>query len=804
MLKTFQLSLLLLAFNFTFAQDKDTYQEPPQVIKEIVLARPTPQANITQKADWVLLMERNEFLTVEELAQPELRIAGMRWNPKNAGPSRSSGLGAIYLQEVASGKKYEIAGLPENLRAYDVSWNPDESAFAFLNSTTNGQDLYKVALTDKKAVKINSRPINAVMGNAYSWAGKDALVYKVVPSGAGEMPSAPNAPTGPVIQESAGKTGASRTYQDLIKNPYDEALFSYFGTVQLVHHDGSTEKNIGNPVLLRSFSLSPDKKFLLITTIRQPFSYLVPASGFPHTVCIWNMEGKEISTIAENPSSEGAPIGFDDVADFPRNFSWRSDKPAELVYVKALDKGLGKSPAAYRDAVYTIDVANNGQPKELVRTKLRFAGITWGNDQLALLNERYSTTRTIRMNKLNPSSGKLDSVYQRRMDDSYADIGSPLTVPNAYGRDVLLVLKNGNLILRSQGASPDGDLPFISAFNVNTGKSKQLWRCQAPFYENVVAAIDAEKGLYLTVRESQQDVPNYYIRDLRKKSLMGKPITFFTNPYPMLEGISKEKISYKRKDGIDLTGDLYLPKGYRPGIDAPLPTIIWAYPREYKSASDAAQVRGSKYTFTRIGYGSPIYWVTQGFAVLDNAEMPIVGEKGKEPNDNFVEQLQLNAEAAIGKLADMKVGDPQRMAVGGHSYGAFMTANLLAHTNLFKAGIARSGAYNRTLTPFGFQNEERTYWQNPEVYFRMSPFSYANKIKTPILMIHGEADNNPGTFPIQSERLFNAIKGHGGTARLVFLPYESHGYSARENILHMLWEQDQWLKKHLLQNKQPF
>ncbi|HYK56097.1 MAG TPA: prolyl oligopeptidase family serine peptidase, partial [Flavisolibacter sp.] len=247
--------------------------------------------------------------------------------------------------------------------------------------------------------------------------------------------------------------------------------------------------------------------------------------------------------------------------------------------------------------------------------------------------------------------------------------------------------------------------------------------------------------------------------------------------------------------GINLTGDLYLPKGYDAKKDGPLPVIMWAYPREYKSADDAAQVRGSKYTFTRINYGSPIFWVTQGYAVLDNAEMPIVGEGGKEPNDNFIPQLHLNAHAAIQKLAAMGVGDSNRVAVGGHSYGAFMTANLLAHTKLFKAGIARSGAYNRTLTPFGFQAEERTYWEAPDVYQKMSPFTYANQIKTPILLVHGEMDNNPGTFPIQSERLYNAIKGHGGTVRYLVLPYESHGYSAKENILHLLWEQNQWLDK---------
>jgi dipeptidyl aminopeptidase/acylaminoacyl peptidase len=349
--------------------------------------------------------------------------------------------------------------------------------------------------------------------------------------------------------------------------------------------------------------------------------------------------------------------------------------------------------------------------------------------------------------------------------------------------------------MRGNGASPNGDLPFLNSFNIATKETKELWRCEEPYYESVSSIVDYDKLVVITNRQSQDEQPNYYLKDLKNKT--AKAITAFPDPQPGLRGITTQKITYKRKDGIDLAADLYLPKGYDAAKDGPLPVIMWAYPREFKSAADASQIRGSKYTFTRVGYGSIVFWATQGYAIMDNTEFPIVGEGDKKPNDNFVEQLQWSAEAAINKISDMGVGDRNRVAVGGHSYGAFMTANLLGHGDLFKAGIARSGAYNRTLTPFGFQNEERTYWQAPDLYFNMSPFSFADKIKTPLLMIHGEADNNPGTFPIQSERLYNAIKGHGGTVRFVQLPFESHGYAAKENILHMLWEQDKWLSKYV-------
>jgi len=392
----------------------------------------------------------------------------------------------------------------------------------------------------------------------------------------------------------------------------------------------------------------------------------------------------------------------------------------------------------------------------------------------------------------------METLYERNQTDAYNFPGNPVTTKNKYGVDVIQTVDNGTKLLmnNTSGASDKGDLPFLAKFDLTTKKNEIIWRSAEGTYETVVDVLDPNKLVLLTRRESQKNVPNYYLKNLVLR-IADQPITSFSNPYPQLEGVIKEKISYKRADGVDLTGDLYLPKGYNKAKDGPLPTLIWAYPREFNSAADAAQIRGSKDRFTTISWASPIFWVTQGYAVLDNAEMPIVAKEGKKPNDTFVEQLQLNAEAAINKLADLGVGDRNRMAVGGHSYGAFMTANLLAHTNLFKAGLARSGAYNRTLTPFGFQNEERTYWDDPKLYYEMSPFSYANKIKTPLLLIHGDSDDNPGTFPINSERLFAAIKGFGGTTRFVFLPYEAHSYRGKENLLHMLWEMNSWLDKYV-------
>lgn len=789
---------LFIAAATAQAQDDVVYKAPPKDIQDLVMSKPTPGVNIDKKGEWMILTERSDFPTIEDMAQPELRIAGLRINPRNFGPSRVGYSINITLQHIPTKKTYDISGLPANLKAGSIQWSPDEKKFAFTNSLLERIDLYVVDLGDKTARKVNNAALNAVMGGSYSWLGNDRLLYRTVPANYRKFPDAPPAPKGPIVQENLGKAAASRTYQDLIKNAYDEDLFEYMATAQLVINDLAAEKAVGSPSIYRSVTASPDKNYLLVQTVSKPFSYLVPAFGFPHRVSVMKVDGTGETELAKNPSSEGQPIGFDDVVTFPRSFGWRDDQPATITYLQALDKGLGRTKSEYRDAMYAVDAASNNK-KELFKTKRRFSFMYWGDATTAIVYESMTFDRKMQMNKFNPSTGEMETIFERSSNDAYSDIGTPMTTRNQYGRNVLIILKNGNLLLRSQGSSPDGDMPFVQQFDMKTKKGSMIWRCEAPYYETVIDVLDPEKNVYITSRESITDAPNIYLLTVASKK--GKTtanrtaITDFKNPYPQIEGVAKQKISYKRADGINLTGDLYLPKGYNKEKDGPLPVIMWAYPREYKSAADAAQVRGSKYTFTRINYGSPIFWITQGYAVLDNAEMPIVGEGDKEPNDNFIPQLHLNAHAAIQELSKMGVGDSNRVAVGGHSYGAFMTANLLAHTKLFKAGIARSGAYNRTLTPFGFQAEERTYWEAPEVYNNMSPFMFANQIKTPILLIHGEMDNNSGTFPIQSERLYNAIKGHGGTVRYVVLPYESHGYAAKENILHMLWEQNQWLEK---------
>lgn len=799
MQKLFTRNILLLAGFFYMSYtgwSQAGYKTPPAVVADMLLAKRPASVSVDNAGQWMVLQQTNGYAEMEELAAPELRIAGLRINPANFSPSRMNVVYAIKLKEVKTGKEYSISGLPEKLSAQSISWSPDYQRFAFLQVEPGQVDLYVVNIATKKASRINKTPLNIVL-NRYQWLSAEALLYFTTTKKPAEAPIRPAVPDGPTIQENTGKASPRPTFQDLIKSPFDENLFAFYATAQLVINNKGIETKIAAPALYKSVSPSPDKRYMLTEIIKPPFSYSVPAGGFASTLFITDMKGIKVKDVMEVPSAETAPSGNDNVQPIARGHEWRDNSPATLIWCEPLDSGLIKNKMDYHDAVYAWDAPFNSTPTLLFKTKMRFNNVIWGNEALALVYEGLRSRQVAGINRYNSITGDLERIFTRNTTDAYTNPGNPVTHPNQFGKPVLWTIENGNRILfnNTTGSSPKGDLPFLLSFHVHTKKADTLWRCPEGTFETIQKVLDAEAGVVVTQRESETAVPNYFLKDLKRR-IADRPLTNFSNPYPAMEGVTKEKIQYKRADGVTLTGDLYLPKGYNKEKEGKLPVLIWAYPAEYNSAADAAQVRGSEHRFTFLSGGSPVFYVTQGYAVLNNAEMPIVAnaENGK-PNDNFIEQLTMNAAAAIQTLEERGVGDPSRVAVGGHSYGAFMTANLLAHTKLFKAGIARSGAYNRTLTPFGFQNEDRTYWQAPDLYNKMSPFSYANQIKTPLLLIHGELDNNTGTFPIQSERMYNAIKGHGGTARYITLPYESHGYTGKENLLHVLAEQLEWMER---------
>ncbi len=793
------LSLLSFAVLAPGVSARQGYREAPPELARFVDAPTSPSVSVSPDRSTLAVMPGRALPTIADLAQPELRIAGLRINPRTGTASRGTYADGLSLIALGDGSERGVTGFPDGVRIASLAWSPDGRHLAVKVAGDTGVHAWLVEVAAARARPLSERALSDVLGNSWAWEPSGAAVLlKVIPSTRpANPPERPETPASPVIQENLGTAAPVRTYQDMLQNPHDEALLEYHAKGELirVHLDGRVEPVI-SASMLSGFEPSPDGRYLLTETVHRPYSYQVPVSGFPTLVEVRDRGGRVVHSVADQPSSETVPTGFGSTVTGPRSVTWRPDRPAALSWVEALDGGDGRAKADVRDALFTQEAPFTGSPVEWARTELRYAGASYAAEGFALVSESWQATRKRRVWRVAlDGSGAKTLVFDLSTEDRFGNPGNPMSRPTPEGRSMLLTMDGGrSILLTGEGASPDGVRPFVRKRDLGTGSETELFRSQDPWFESPVALLDPRTGRMLVQRESPENPPNYYVREADGSM---RAVTAFPHPYPEMAAVSKEFVTYRRADGVQLSATLYLPAGYDRERDGPLPTFVWAYPREFKSADLAGQVAESPYRFTRISPSGAVPFVTRGYAVLDNAAMPIVGEGEVEPNDSFVEQLVANAEAAIAEGVRRGVVDPERVGVGGHSYGAFMTANLLAHSDLFRAGIARSGAYNRTLTPFGFQSEERTYWEAPEVYSTMSPFTFADRIKEPILLLHGEADNNSGTFPIQSERFYAALKGHGATVRFTLLPHESHGYAARESVGHMLWEMSTWLDTHV-------
>ncbi|HET7618794.1 MAG TPA: prolyl oligopeptidase family serine peptidase [Vicinamibacterales bacterium] len=775
------------------------YLLPPKVVVDIFDAPPTPSVIVGPQREMIALLQRRSAPTIAELARPIYRVAGARIDPAtNARQQRTGGIVAITLKTIDGGRETKIQ-LPADPNVAGVSFSPDGKRIAFTNTTDEGVQLWVAdAATGSATRLVPGDRLNATNGDPCDWlADSVTLLCQLVPASRGAAPVAPRVPNGPNIQETAGKAAPAPTYEDLIKTVFDEQVFAYYFTSQLAAIDAASGRKttIGQPAIFESASASPDGHFILVEKIKRPFSRLVPMRGFPADLEVWNERGETVRTIAAVPSSEGVPING--VITGPRDAEWRPDRPATVIWVEALDKGDLKNDVPHRDKVMALDAPFSGDAAEIAKTAWRFSGLSYTDTGVGLLTESDRATRHVRTWILEANAAPRQ-LWDRRQQDAYGNPGTPVARPgrDEGGRrgssDAPIIQVGDSIYLSGQGASPEGDRPFLDRLDLKTLATVRLFRSESKTYETFVAPLDDRATKILTRFETPTDPPNYFVRDIADGTKQA--ITHFTDPAPQLAGVQKQFVTYERKDGVKLSGTLYLPPGYTKGER--LPMLMWAYPREFTDRESASQVTGSPYRFTTLSGASHLYLLTQGYAIFDNPSMPIVGA-GETANDTYVDQLVASAQAAVDKVVDMGVADRDRIGIGGHSYGAFMTANLLAHSDLFRAGIARSGAYNRSLTPFGFQSERRTFWEVPEVYARMSPFWYADDINEPILLIHGEADDNSGTYPIQSERLYMALKGFGATVRYVTLPYEAHGYSARESNLHVLAEMINWMDTHV-------
>ena len=791
-------TIATILFLSTLAFSQGSYKKPPKEILDVLNAPATPAAIISPTRNMMALAEPLRYPPIAELAQPMLRIAGLRINPNTNGAHRQPYYISLKLKSIEDGKERDVV-LPPGAKLISPQWSPDGKHIAAGNITDKGIELWIVDTATAKARKIDGVKINTAFGG-FGWEDNESLSATLVPDGRGAAPAYQNVvPTEPNIQETKGRTGAVATFQDLLKSPNDEKLFEYYCTSQIAMISvKGLVLPIGMPGLYDSANFSPNGRYISVSKIERPYSYQFPFNRFPKTLEIWDMTGKVVRSIAKLPLADNLPA--QGVPTGPRAVNWVPTEPATLMWAEALDGGDPRTKADERDKLMRIAMPFNGEASEVVRVRQRYQGRAFGERNGLMLfydYDRDTQRRRIFATDFRDASN-VKLLSDLNVNDRYNDLGSPVMKMLPSGVSVI-AQQGDDIFLQGTGASPEGDRPFFRRMNIKTLAVTEVFRSEKDSYESFVGMVNEDGTQFITRRESPKDPPNFYMHQRCPPAtnciaVYDRRITDFKDNAPQLRGITKQLVKYKRDDGVDLSFTLYLPPGYKPGTR--LPTVVWAYPLEFTDNSTAGQVSGSTSRFTQIGGISHLFFLLQGYAILDDTTMPIVGDP-LTVNDTFVKQVVASAQAAIDKGVEMGVVDRDRVGVGGHSYGAFMTANLLAHSDLFRAGIARSGAYNRTLTPFGFQSERRNFWEATDVYTKVSPFFYADKINEPLLMIHGEADNNQGTFPIQSERLYAAISGLGGTARLVMLPLEAHGYSAQESTEHTLYEMVQWFDKYV-------
>lgn len=831
---------------------QDGYRTPPDAITKILDSPAAPAVSLSSDRRWLLITTSDIPETaIAELAEPALYLAGRRFQTLPQHRIDFEGIRTATLEPVDGGAEIAIP-VPDGARLtslqwdrdtkriayfvmtpermtphiFDVAtkstraitapggpipgrlassggWSKDGKHFLFSSTTREGQALWVADVTAGTAKRLTPVSINYVAGGCMWTDGRAPALCLMFPQGRGDEPKTPEAPSGPIVQESYGRAVPARTNTFLLKDRHDEALFDHYMTSQLtaVALDGRTTP-IGKPAVHAMPSVSPDGRYLLTRVTHRPYSYQVGMGNFPVKTELWTPSGELVRTVYERPLIEAQPSMRDSTSPGVRSILWRADEPATLILVHALDEGDPRKDVPKRDRVSILKAPFTGEPQPFVDTEYRFGGIQWLRPNLAILSDFSSQRTRSRTWLIDPAAangGTPRPLWDYNIEDRIAAPGNLLyQYDPALDRSVPITSPDGRYYyLTGPGASKDkdGDRPYLDRMEIATGKTERLWQSAPPYYESFVALLDPAATKALIQRQSPTERPDYYVLDIAAKQ--ATRLTNLPDPAPFFSNVKAEQITYKRADGVQLSATLYLPPGYDRARDGKLPFFLWAYPQEFMSADAASQVAGSPLQFRRPSRSDHLLLLAAGYGVLDNPTMPIVSEDGKEPNDTYVRQLVASAQAAIDKLEELGVGDRNRMAVGGHSYGAFMTGNLLAHSDLFRAGVARSGAYNRTLTPFGFQAEPRTFWQAPDVYNQMSPFYFAHKIKEPILLIHGTHDNNQGTFPVQSERMFAALKGNGGNVRYVQLPLESHGYAAKESRRHVIWEMVNWLDTHV-------
>ncbi len=777
------------------------YDQPPKHVLDVLHAPSSPRPQLNPQADTILLVSWVDYPSIAQVSEPYLKLAGVRVEPRTRRKHDTPGgygvapcARTFALVDVATSKETPVASPPGC--SDGIQWSPDGKRFAFRNTTRDAVELW---LGDGKtgAVKrLGDARLNPMLGSSYGWLGDhQTLVAKLVPDDAGPPPVGSATADGPAIQETDGKTGESSTYEtrDTLNNKHDEDLFDYYATSQIAYIDAATGAvtRVGKPAVYTELDASPDDRNLLVTRIARPYSYVVTFERFAHDVEVWDRKGNLVKVMAKLPIADrvpihGAPTG-------PRDYEWRSDEPATLTWAEALDGGDWNVKVPARDKVMLQRAPFAEAPREILRTEQRFVGFQWTEDKAATLMREYDENRHWERTfvvAVDDPKVKPAVLYDLSSDEHYKDPGSPVYRAQPNGQH-LVRLDGGAMFMRGTGATPGGDHPFLDRVDLRSKATKRLFQSGSEGYETFVAFTDDTNAHLLTWHQSVTEPPNGWLRSVGDA---GQPraVTHLPDPTPAVRAIKKRLVKYKRKDGLDLSFTLYTPPDYKEGTR--VPAILYAYPLDYAQAKTAGQVTGSEQYFTTLRDYRLL--LMSGYAIIDNAAFPIVGDP-KKAYDTYLTQLVDDAQAAVDKAVETGVVDRDRIGVTGHSHGALMTANLIAHTKLFKAGVATSGSYNKTLTPFGFQSERRSVWKGQKVYLEVSPFFFADQIKLPLLIMHGADDANPGTTPLQAVKLYEAIRGNGGTARLVMLPHEPHWYSAMESNEQLAFEELRWFDRYV-------
>ena len=775
------------------AESENGYKLPSEKVTKIFNAPSFPYFSFVPFDEIAFELERQSKQTLENISEPFVELAGKKIFIRLNATMRTYPDTSLTIHNFKTGEEIPV-NLPKNIKIRNRKLSFDHSKLALSLETENGVELLIVDVKTGTFKHIENLFINDVFGyGGFQWLNDNKiLLINSIPKNRGEIPPIPKIPLSPIIEETIGKTSQTRTYQNLLKSKYDEELFDYYFTSQLVLLDVSNLEitEIGKSGICSEVEISPNNQFVFISQIQRPYSYELPYYRFPKKFHVWKMNGEVIKVLYDRPLQDQIPIGGTYIG--PRSFHWQPLKEASLIWVEALDEGNPKKEIDFRDKILRLDLFSRESAEIIFKTEHRFSGIDWSEDIDELIFSEYDRDKLWRRKwlfQIGDKNPKL--IFDLSIRDRYNSPGDLVKKTTINGEHVFIKNDNSVYFINNTGATPEGNFPYLSKLNLNTKEKEILFRCKENYFERIYGFIGDGFNKIAIKSENQTTPPNFFFVNL--DSAERGRISNYPHPYPDL-AISKELVFYERNDGVPLTGILYLPANRKQ--EERLPLVINAYPEEYADKSTAGQVKTSAERFMTFSGSSTRFFVLEGYAVLMRASIPIIGDP-ETVNETFIEQTVNSVKAAIDYLDERGIIDPQQVGITGHSYGAFMVASVLAHSDLCAAGIGKTGAYNRTLTPFGFQSERRTFWEAKDFYMKVSPFMFAEKIKEPFLLIHGEDDPNSGTFPMQSKRMYQALKGNGATAKLVILPFEGHGYSAKESNLHVLSEMMDWFDKYV-------